>query len=91
MLNSVKGELKIGKSTVRSEVAGMQSELQLNGCWEPGREVERAALGRERAPGSEPEGPTLTFSSAASVHQCVNSYRRTPGPWLALALTKLQV
>lgn len=70
----------------------MQSELHLDGCWElglPGRQ-ERAALGGERGPGSESEGPTLTFSSAASVHQRVNSCRRTPGPWLALALTKLQ-
>lgn len=62
----------------------MQSELQLDGCWELGGRQERAALGGERGPGSEPEGPTLTFSSAASVHQRVNSCRRTPGrgwPW----------
>lgn len=89
MLNSIKGELKMDKCTVRSRVAGMQSELQLDGCWELGGRQERAVLSGERVPGSEPEGPTLTFNSAVSIHQHVN-HRQTPGPWLALALTKLQ-
>lgn len=89
MLNSIKGELRIDKSTVRSGVAGMQSELQLDGCWELGGRQERAALGGERAR-LRARRPNIDLQFCCIRPSACELLQADSRLWLALALTKLQ-